>query len=71
MPRAIVSRMMKIFYALALAAGMAGAIIAAAPTARADDYCNKRCDHVFNYCQYHGGSYDECMRRLRTCRAQC
>jgi hypothetical protein len=63
--------MMKTFCALALAAGMAGAFIGAAPAAHADDYCNKRCDRAFNYCQYRGGSYDDCMQRLRTCRAQC
>jgi hypothetical protein len=62
---------MKTLYALVLAAGMASATIAAASSARADDYCNKRCDHAFNYCQYRGGSYDDCMQRLRTCRAQC
>jgi hypothetical protein len=71
MQRAVVSRTMKTLYALALAAAMAGAIIAAVPSARADDYCNKRCDHAFNYCQYRGGSYDDCMRQLRICRAQC
>jgi hypothetical protein len=71
MQRAAASRTMKTLYAVALVAVAAGAFIAAMPSARADDYCNKRCDRAFNYCQYRGGSYDDCMGRLRTCRAQC
>jgi hypothetical protein len=37
----------------------------------ADDYCNTHCDQRFNYCQYRGGSLDDCVERLRVCRAAC
>jgi hypothetical protein len=37
----------------------------------ADDYCNTQCDQQFNYCQYRGGSLDDCVERLRVCRAVC
>src|ERR1700733_948210 len=37
----------------------------------ADDYCNTHCDQQFNYCQYRGGSVDDCVERLRVCRAAC
>jgi len=37
----------------------------------ADDYCNTRCDQQFNYCQYRGESFDDCVDRLHACRAGC
>jgi hypothetical protein len=37
----------------------------------ADDYCNTQCDQQFNYCQYRGGSLNDCVERLRVCRAVC
>lgn len=37
----------------------------------ADDYCNTRCNHQFEYCRYRGGSHDHCQRVLVTCRANC
>jgi hypothetical protein len=37
----------------------------------ADDCCNARCDHQFNYCQYRGESHDHCARSLINCRRNC